>query len=101
MQLFICLRFNWVLRLTASSSSSTATRMGHIIAVAAVFEIHIEINIVTAIKPKCSLGKIGKKHDYSRMFTKKKLRYLGILCIRSNIVPTVVCEIKMDFIEKF
>ena len=44
----------WLL-LTDSSSSKTAVKMGHIIAIAAVFEIHIDTNIVTATKPKFSL----------------------------------------------
>lgn len=41
--------------LTDSSSSKTACIIGIIIATAAVFEIHIDTNIVTAIKPKFNL----------------------------------------------
>lgn len=41
--------------LTASSSMRTVSIMGTIIAVAAVFEIHIEMNIVTKNKPNVSL----------------------------------------------
>uniref|UniRef100_A0A182UYB2 Uncharacterized protein n=1 Tax=Anopheles merus TaxID=30066 RepID=A0A182UYB2_ANOME len=40
--------------LTASSSSSTACTIGHIIATVAVLEIHIETNIVTMVRPKYS-----------------------------------------------
>lgn len=41
--------------LTASSSTRTVSIMGIIIAVAAVFEIHIEMNIVTKNRPNVSL----------------------------------------------
>lgn len=43
--------------LTDSSSSSTASIIGHIIAMAAVLEIHMDTNIVTAIRPKFNLTK--------------------------------------------
>lgn len=41
--------------LTDDNSSNTACIMGHIMATAAVFEIHMEMNIVTSVSPKCSL----------------------------------------------
>lgn len=44
-------------RLTASSSTRTVSIMGIIMAVAAVFEIHIEMNIVTKNRPNVSLRK--------------------------------------------
>jgi hypothetical protein len=42
-------------KFTASSSTRTVSIMGIIIAVAAVFEIHIEMNIVTKNRPNVSL----------------------------------------------
>lgn len=42
-------------KLTASSSTRTVSIMGIIMAVAAVLEIHIEMNIVTKNKPNVNL----------------------------------------------
>jgi len=52
-------------KLTASSSTRTVSIMGIIMAVAAVFEIHIEMNIVTKNKPNVSLRnkKLRKKFN--------------------------------------
>lgn len=42
---------------TVSSSIKTVSTIGIIIAVAAVFDIHIDINIVTENKPRLKLKK--------------------------------------------
>lgn len=58
--------------LTRSSSSSTACIMGHIIATAAVFEIHIETNIVTAVNPKFNLNvKRTRKKSLNSRFSRE------------------------------
>lgn len=48
---------SWLILQTpwACSSSSTAWIMGHIMAVHAAFEIHMDRNMVTIINPKCNL----------------------------------------------
>lgn len=55
--------------ITDSNSSKTACIIGIIIATAAVFEIHIDTNIVTEIKPKFNLNfkfktKSMEQHDH-------------------------------------
>ena len=54
-------------KLTDLSSSNTAVTIGTIIAVHAVFDIHIERNIVVSIKPNISLKlkKNGKSFGQS------------------------------------
>lgn len=64
MNAFMCSPF-----LTDSSSSSTACIIGHIIAIAAVFEIHMDTNIVTAMRPKFNLFETreGTNKRYCRL----------------------------------
>lgn len=66
--------------------------IGHIIATAAVFEIHIETNIVTVIKPKLSLeneGKYLKKNYKENCKLEKKF-------LNNAILENIYSEVRSD-----